>query len=75
MAGPFKIEGKPYTITAEGKALIAAGEGEPRTGKIEPLAATGEESVESKNWVAVLATGIIAVAAAGLAISRKKATT
>ena len=64
MAGPFKIEGKAYTIAAKSKPGAAA----------SPLADAVEEPAESRYGAIIILIGIIALAAAGMAIYKKKAT-
>lgn len=65
MAGPFKFENKPHTITVEGKSQIAAVEDTPRTRTIGPSSSAREKPVTLKNWtlvlVVVLVVGVIAV--------------
>ena len=86
MAGPFKFESKPHTITVEGKAVIAAIDNTTSTGTTEPGAEVtpevtiGEVEVPTTassggNWIPVLVIVVIAAVAAGLAIRKKKATT
>lgn len=84
MAGPFKFEGKPYTIAVEGKAVIAAIDNTTNTETMEPAAevtpeaAIGEveaptEAGTSGGWMPVLVIVVIAAVAAGLVIYIKKA--
>ena len=85
MPGPFKFESKPYTIAVESKAVIAATDNITNTRTMEPAAevtpeaAIGEVEVlttasRSGGWIPVFVIVVIAAAAAGLAIYRKKAT-
>jgi len=86
LAGPFKFESKPYTITVEDKAVIAAIDNTTSTGTTEPAAEVTPEATIGKvevpttasrggNWIPVLVIVVIATVAAGLAIRRKKKTT
>ena len=59
MAGPFKVESKPYTMTIASKAIIAA---------------TKKDSTAGSNWIPVLIIVII-VAAATVMVNRKKKAT
>jgi len=63
MAGPFKIEGKTCAIAAKSKPAAAA----------SPLVAADEESAKSRYVAVIVIIGIIALAAAGMAIYKKKA--
>lgn len=63
MAGPFKFESKPYTIAAE-RTLA---------GTTSPLAAAADKPVKSRYGTVIIIIGIIALAAAGMAIYKKKA--
>ncbi len=66
MAGPFTA-----TVEVAGPFRI---EGKPCTmAATRPPAATAEESAKSRNRIVVLVIGIIAVAAAGFAVYKKKA--
>jgi len=62
VACPFKIEGKAYTIAAKSKPA----------GTTLPLVAAAEEPAKSKYGAVIIIVGIIALAAAGMAIYRKK---
>jgi len=64
MAGPFKIEGKAYTIAAKSKP----------SGTTSPLVAAAEEPVKSRYGAVIIIIGIIALVAAGMAIYKKKVT-
>jgi len=64
MAGPFKIEGKAYTIAAKSKPAKTT----------SPIVAAAEKPVKSRYGTVFIIIGIIALAAAGLAIYKKKAT-
>ena len=64
MAGPFRIEGKAYTIAAKSKPA----------GTTSPLVATAEEPVKPRYGTVIIIIGIIAVAVAGMAVYKKKAT-
>ena len=64
MAGPFKIEGKAYAIAAKSKP-------EETT---SPILAAAEEPAKSRYGAVIIIIGIIALAAAGMAIYKKKAT-
>ena len=64
MAGPFKIEGKAYTIAAKSKPAET----------MSPSVAAAEKPVKSRYGTVFIIIGIIALAAAGLAIYKKKAT-
>ena len=64
MAGPFKIEGKAYTIAAKSKPAETT----------SPIVAAAEKPVKSGYGIVFIIIGIIALAAAGLAIYKKKAT-
>ncbi len=64
MAGPFKIEGKAYTIAAKSKLAETT----------SPIVATAEKPVKSRYGTVIIIIGIIALAAAGMAIYKKKAT-
>jgi hypothetical protein len=65
VAGPFKIEGKAYTIAAKSKPVETA----------SPVVAS-DEPVVTRHWPPVIIVGIlgILVVAAGIAIYKKKAT-
>ena len=63
MAGPFKIEGKAYTIAAKSKP----------PGTTSPLVAAAEEPVKPRYGAIIIIIGIIALAVAGMAIYKKKA--
>jgi hypothetical protein len=64
MAGPFRIESKAFTIAAKSKPA----------GTTSPLVAAAEEPVKSRYGAVIIIIGIIALAAAGMAIYKKKAT-
>ena len=64
MSGPFKIEGKAYTIAAKSRPAETT----------SPLVAAVEEPAESRYGAVIIIIGIIALAAAGMAIYKKKAT-
>lgn len=64
MAGPFKIEGKAYTIAAKSKPVETT----------SPIVAAAGKPVKSRYGTVFIIIGIIALAAAGLAIYKKKAT-
>jgi hypothetical protein len=61
VAGPFKIEGKAYTIAAKSSPA----------GTTSPIVAAAEEPVKSRYGAVIIIIGIIALAAAGLAIYKK----
>ena len=63
MAGPFKIEGKAYTIAAKSKPAETT----------SPIVAAPEEPAKSRYVAVIIIIGIIALAAAGMAIYKKKA--
>ena len=63
MAGPFKIEGKAYTIAAKSRP----------SGTTSPIVAAAEEPAKSRYGTVIIIIGIIALAAAGMAIYKKKA--
>jgi len=62
VAGPFKIEGKACTIAAKSTPVET----------VSPLAST-EEPAKPRYGVVIIIIGIIALAAAGMAIYKKKA--
>jgi len=64
MAGPFKIEGKAYAIAGKSKPAET----------ISPIVAAAEEPAKSRYGAVIIIIGIIALAAAGMAIYKKKAT-
>jgi hypothetical protein len=64
VAGPFKIEGKAYTMAAKSKPVETA----------SPLVAAAEEPVKPRYGAIIIIIGIIALAAAGMAIYKNKAT-
>ena len=64
MAGPFKIEGKAHTIAAKSKPAETT----------SPIVAAAEETAESRYGAIIIIIGIIALAAAGMAVYKKKAT-
>jgi hypothetical protein len=64
VAGPFKIEGKAYTIAAKSKTVETT----------SPIVAAAEKPVKPKYGTVIIIIGIIALAAAGMAIYKKKAT-
>ena len=64
VAGPFKIEGKAFTIAAKSKPAKTT----------PPIVAAAEEPAKSRYGAVIIIIGIIALAAAGLAIYKKKAT-
>ena len=64
MAGPFKIEGKAYTIAAKSKPAETTSQ----------IVAAVEEPAESRYGTVIIIVGIIVLAAAGMAIYKKKAT-
>ncbi len=64
MAGPFRIEGKAYTIAAKSKPVETT----------SSLVAATEEPVKPRYGTVIIIIGIIALAAAGMAIYKKKAT-
>ena len=64
VAGPFKIEGKAYTIAAKSEPA----------GTTSPIVASAEEPTKSRYGAVIIIIGIIALAAAGMAIYKKKAT-
>ena len=64
MSGPFKIEGKAYTIAAKSRPAETT----------SPLVAAVEEPAESRYGAVIIIIGIIALAAAGMAIYKNKAT-
>ena len=64
MSGPFKIEGKAYTIAAKSRPAETT----------SPLVAAVEEPAESRYGAVIIIIGIIALAAAGMVIYKKKAT-
>ncbi len=63
MAGPFKIECNTYTLAAKSKPVETA----------SPLVAAAEEPVKPGYGAIIIIIGIIAVAAAGIAIYKKNA--
>lgn len=63
MAGPFKIEGKAYTIAAKSRPAETT----------SPIVAAAEEPAKSRYGTVIIIIGIIALAAAGMAIYKKKA--
>jgi len=76
VAGPFKIETKPYHIGA--KVLLAAAEAtsEARGAESAPEAAQAEElpaaqGMKTANWIVLSALIGLGVAAAGVAICKK----
>jgi len=78
VAGPFKVETKPYTITLTG---FAKAEDRPRIRTIRPSDPVVERHYGLKNWILIfvlvlLALGaavvVIGAAVAGLLILRKK---
>ena len=80
VAGPFKIESKALTMASEAalaRAMAKASNdkvgGPPGSLQTEVLAATKEDSSAGGNWIPVLIIVIIASAATGLAIRKKKA--
>jgi hypothetical protein len=64
VAGPFKIEGKAYTIAAKSKLAKTT----------LPLVAAADKPVKSRYGAVIVIIGIIAVAVAGMAIYKKNAT-
>jgi len=64
VAGPFKIEGRTLTIAAKSKQAETT----------SPLVAAAEEPAKPKYGAIIIIIGIIALAAAGIAIYKKKAT-
>ena len=64
MAGPFKIEAKAYTITGKSRPAETT----------SPIVAVAEEPAGSRYWAIIIIIGIIALAAAGMAVYKKKAT-
>ncbi|MGB2862831.1 MAG: hypothetical protein WBC05_05845 [Sedimentisphaerales bacterium] len=64
VAGPFKIEGKAYTIAAKSKP----------SGTTSPIVAAAEKPVKSRYGTVIIIIGMIALAAAGMAIYKKNAT-
>jgi hypothetical protein len=64
VAGPFKIEGKAFTIAAKSKPAQTT----------SPVVAAADEPAESRYGVVIIIIGIIALAAAGIAIYKKKVT-
>jgi hypothetical protein len=64
VAGPFKIEGKAFTIAAKSKPVETA----------SPIVAAVEKPAKPKYGAVIIIIGIIALAAVGMAIYKKKAT-
>jgi hypothetical protein len=64
VAGPFKIEGKAFTIAAKSSPA----------GTTSPIVAATEETAKSRYGAIIIIIGIIALAVAGLAIYKKKTT-
>jgi len=63
MTGPFKIESKAFTIAAKSKPAETT----------SPLVAAAEKPVKSRYGTVIIIIGIIALAAAGMAIYKKNA--
>ncbi len=72
VAGPFKFESKPHTITVEGKSQFAAIVDTPRTRTIGPSSSVREKPVTLKNWTLVLVVvsvvGVMAVAVVAITV-------
>jgi len=64
VAGPFRIEGKAYTIAARSKLAETT----------SPIVAAAEKPVKSRYGAVIIIIGIIALAVAGMAIYKKKTT-
>jgi hypothetical protein len=64
VAGPFKIEGKTCTIVAKSRPAETT----------LPVVAAAEKPAKSRYRAVIIIIGIIAVAAAGMAIYKKNAT-
>jgi hypothetical protein len=64
VAGPFKIEGKPFTIAAKSKPAEPA----------PPIVAAAEEPARSRYGAIIIIIGIIALSTVGIAIYKNKAT-
>ena len=81
MAGPFKIEGKAFTIAAKSKPVktvspvVAAADKPVET--TTPVVSTADEPIATRNRPPVIIIGILcvmAIAAVALTILKKKAT-
>jgi hypothetical protein len=64
VAGPFKMESKAYTIAAKSKLVETT----------SPLVAAAEEPAKPRYGAIIIIIGIIALAAAGMVVYKKKAT-
>jgi len=64
VAGPFKMESKPYTIAAKSKPV------EPAT----PIVAATEEPAKPKYGAIIIIIGIIVLSTVGIAVYKNKAT-
>jgi len=64
VAGPFKIESKAYTIAAKSRPAETT----------SPIVASAEEPAKPRYGAVIIFIGIVALAAAGMAIYKKKAT-
>jgi hypothetical protein len=64
VAGPFKIEGKAFTIAAKSKPAETT----------SPLVAAADKPVKSRYGAVIIIISIITLAVAGMAIYKKNAT-